>query len=164
MAWVEFKIADTSHSKLQQQWRDEGKCWNEIALLMEKRLDDARKDQQYNLGNQSPTKFPKLVRDLMKKTVEKHMGSVPKHDPDNDIYKTRIPGDLPEATDFYEDFDAAYKQLIKENESVREWSETNDVRITMSGHDEQYEMKELEDRNPSQGSPVMKPPEKKKDD
>ncbi len=164
MAWVEFKVADTSHSKLQQQWRDEGKDWNEIATLMEKRLDESRLKQQYNLGNQSPTKFPKLVRDLMKKVVEKNFGSYPQHDSDNDIYRTKLPGALPEATDFYEEFEAAYKQLINENESVREWSQTNDLRITMSGHDEQYEMKELEDRSPSQGSPVVKSPDNKKDE
>lgn len=153
MVWLEFKIAETSHAKVQEEWRKQGKTLNEIAELMEKRLNLIAKDNNTFSGNQTVTKFPKLVRDLMKAQLV-GKGSM-SHDVDNDIYKVKLAGDLPDAGDFYEEFDLAYKQLIKENDSIREWSQSNDVRITMSGHDEGFEMKALETSNPSQGSTVV---------
>jgi hypothetical protein len=96
----------------------------------------------------------------MKSDIEAARGEI-RHDVDNDIYKCVIPGELADAGDFIDGFAKAYEDLAKDNPDIQKWRENNQVLITPTGHDEQFEMRELERANPSQGG--SQPPKKEEE-
>jgi len=163
MTWNEIKITDRRYIRAQEEWKSQGKTANEIAVLTSDMLDEDTKQKSQNADPGSYTRFPEAICDLISSVVFKAIRRSPTHDSSNDTFRYKMKGGMGEANALFKEFTNAYNELLVKDPAIAEWGKDNYPMFSISDHDEQYEMRELEDRSPSQGSPIVRSKQEKKE-